>query len=436
MKSALIWMKHNPIAVVAALLSVCSLVGLFVVYLQGSSFVEEMEKRNSAVQRIKTLKTTRVKIPSPDLDNPVEHRDITINEAAIESLKEVYHKMGIEYTNIFALAVNQNRKGHDPLLDGLFPSFERRVDKVYDAQVQYLNAFEAMLLEYSPTDIYPRLDAGGSVDLAQVTAEVNLAQKNFMLRLGLPDDAVNLLTAEQQQQLVSERRGAAIRVMTQHAERHHIYVDDPTMPGTVFQIGEWSNSAFKPDISVIWQGQLELWVQQDIVQAISSANQVWSPTANVLSNPVKKLLNMSVTPGYVGIDTTGALTTAGRLTPGEKRRDSVRLPNGFRMTPTGRRSNNIYDVVHARVSLIVDYRQISKVFEAFGKTNFMTVLKADLTDVDEYEALHNGFMYGDSDCVQLDMIIESLWLRDWTKRLMPQAIKERLSIETKDASGR
>ncbi len=436
MKAALVWMKHNPIAVVAALLSVCSLVGLAVVYLQGNSFVQEMEQRNKVVQRIKTLKTTRVKIPSPDLDNPVEQRDITINEAAIDSLKEVYHKMGIEYTNIFALAVNQNRKGHDPLLDGLFPSFDRRVDKVYDAQVQYLNAFEAMLLDYSPTDIYPRLDAGGSVDLGQVTAEVNLAQKNFMLRLGMPEDSVGQLSAEQQQQLVDERRGAAIRVMTQHAERYHIYVDDPTLPSAVFRIGEWSSAAFKPDISVIWQGQLELWVQQDIVQAIGSTNQVWSPKANVLTNPVKKLIKMDVAPGYVGIDTTGALTQSGRLTPGAAPSGSARLPNGFRMTPTGRRSNTIYDVVHARVSLIVDYQQIAKVFEAFGKTNFMTVLKADLTDVDEYEALRSGFMYGDSDCVQLDMIIETLWLRDWTTRLMPQAIKERLSIETKDASGR
>jgi hypothetical protein len=436
MKSALLWMKHNPIAVVAALLSVCSLAGLFVVYVQGNGFVKEMEERNKVVQRVKTLKTTRVKIPSPDLDNPVEERDITINEAAIDSLKEVYHKMGIEYTNIFALAVNQNRKGHDPLLDGLFPSFDRRVDKVYDAQVQYLNAFEAMLLEYSPTDIYPRLDAGGRVSIDQVTTEVNLAQKNFMLRLGMPEDSVSLLTAEQQQKLMEERRGAAIRVMTQHAERYHIYVDDPTEPRSVFRIGEWSNSAFKPEIAVIWQGQLELWVQQDIVQAIGGANQVWNPKANVLTNPIKKLLRMDVTPGYVGIDTTGALTKNGRLNPGTTTNTGARLPNGFRMSPTGRRSNNIYDVVHAQLSLIVDYKQIVNVFEAFGKTNFMTVLKADITDIDEYKAMHDGYLYGDSDCVQLDMIIETLWLRDWTKRLMPQAIRERLSIPNDEQQGR
>jgi hypothetical protein len=145
---------------------------------------------------------------------------------------------------------------------------------------------------------------------------------------------------------------------------------------------------------------------------------------------------MDVTPGYVGIDTTGALTKNGRLNPGTTTNTGARLPNGFRMSPTGRRSNNIYDVVHAQLSLIVDYKQIVNVFEAFGKTNFMTVLKADITDIDEYKAMHDGYLYGDSDCVQLDMIIETLWLRDWTKRLMPQAIRERLSIPNDEQQGR
>ena len=85
--------------------------------------------------------------------------------------------------------------------------------------------------------------------------------------------------------------------------------------------------------------------------------------------------------------------------------------------------------MHAEVSFIVDYQQLTRVFEAFGKTNFMTILKTNLTDVDEYEAMQAGFYYGAGDCVQIDMVVETLWLRDWTLRLMPKRIKTRLSID-------
>ena len=152
MKTAFVWMKNNPIAVVAVILCVTSFLVLVVVRVQASSFMTEMEKRNQVVQKIKTLKTTRVKIPSPDLDISVEERDITINEPAIESLKQVYRSMEIEYKNIFALAVDLNRKGHDPILDGLFPDPGIHTDKLYDARGEYLKAFESMLLHYSPTD--------------------------------------------------------------------------------------------------------------------------------------------------------------------------------------------------------------------------------------------------------------------------------------------
>ena len=173
---------------------------------------------------------------------------------------------------------------------------------------------------------------------------------------------------------------------------------------------------------------MELWVQQDIVQAISVANNIWDVSFNVMRNPIKKLLGISIVPGYVGISTVGGVTGLGKLTPGEAPRGDTRLPNGFLMTPTGRRSNTIYDVIHAKVSLIVDYQQMPKVYEAFGKTNFMTILNCQTKDIDEYEALKQGYLYGPGDCVQIDLVIETLWLRDWTVRLMPERVKKTLSI--------
>ena len=432
MKIALLWMKNNPIAVVAVILCICSLMGLVVVRFQASSFMKEIEERNSVVQKVINLKSTRVKIPSPDLDISVEERDITINEPAIEALKDVYGKMAVEYRNIFALAVDQNRKGHDPLLDGLFPDPGINYDKLYDARVEYRNAFESMLLYYSPTDIYPRLNAGESADMGKLSAEVELEQNNYLLRQGLENSSLELLTAKQQLDLSELRRGVAYRVLRQHASKYHIFVDSLEDSGMVFQIDPWSLPGPSPTLPDIWQGQMGLWVQQDIVQALGTANNIWNASMNAMQNPVKKLNNISVMPSYVGITTTGALTQTGILTTGQPNSGETRLPNGFLMSPTGRRSNTIYDVLHAKVSLVVDYQQMSKLFEAIGKTNFMTILNISITDVDEYEALQSGYLYGSGDCVQVDLIIETLWLREWTVRLMPKSIKTLLAIETKD----
>ena len=434
MKIALLWMKNNPVAVVAAILCVCSLIGLIVVRFQASSFMTEMEARNTVVQKVMKLKSTRVKIPSPDLDISVEERDITINEPAIEALKDVYGKMEIEYTNIFALAVDQNRKGHDPLLDGLFPDPGDNDYKLFGARTEYAKAFESMLLHYSPTDIYPRLNAGEPMDMDKLSAEVELEQNNYLLRQGLEDSNLDLLTPKQKKELTDLRRGVAYRVLRQHASKYHIFVDTLEDRSAIFQIGAWSLPGRSPQIENIWQGQMELWVQQDIVEAIGTANHIWDASVNVMQNPVKKLINMSVVPNYVGINTTGALTKSGKLTPGAPNSGETRLPNGFLMSPTGRRSNTLYDVIHARVSVIVDYQQMSRLFEAIGKTNFMTILSMNIIDVDEYEALKSGYLYGAGDCVQVDLVLETLWLRDWTVGLMPEGTKKMLSIETQEGS--
>jgi hypothetical protein len=58
----------------------------------------------------------------------------------------------------------------------------------------------------------------------------------------------------------------------------------------------------------------------------------------------------------------------------------------------------------------------------------MTVVKAEVTDLDEYELLQEGFVYGHGDVVRAKLIIESLWFRNWTEDLMPKIVKEKLLI--------
>ena len=58
----------------------------------------------------------------------------------------------------------------------------------------------------------------------------------------------------------------------------------------------------------------------------------------------------------------------------------------------------------------------------------MTVLKFQISNVDEYEALKKGFVYGPQDCVKVDMLIESVWFRNWLVQSMPEEIRTPLGV--------
>ena len=58
-----------------------------------------------------------------------------------------------------------------------------------------------------------------------------------------------------------------------------------------------------------------------------------------------------------------------------------------------------------------------------------------LDDVDEFELLNEGYVLGEYDCVHVEMVIETIWLRNWTSALMPKEIKDELGIVEKPADG-
>jgi hypothetical protein len=99
-----------------------------------------------------------------------------------------------------------------------------------------------------------------------------------------------------------------------------------------------------------------------------------------------------------------------------------KLPDDFTLAPTGRRSNVAYDVRHVWVTVIVDSQQLPTFFDNLAQVNFMTVLKLEITDEDEYKAAQQGYIYGSCDAVKIQMLVETIWLRDWTTKWMPQAV--------------
>lgn len=203
---------------------------------------------------------------------------------------------------------------------------------------------------------------------------------------------------------------------------------------------------------------------------------------NVMTAPVKRLLSVQIIPGYVGLHTQGAgiagaqpvaLTPAAVISgsddefnefddtgdmpsgpafaPGQTSGQSgdqtvdplypmpalatlplpaEKLEGNFFFGTSGRRSNSIYDVRHARVVLHIEWDKLPMFYENLRATNFMSILDMQIRDVDEYAVLrHGGYVYGEGDVVEVEMVIETLWFRTWTTPFMPPTVRKRLAVQ-------
>ena len=77
------------------------------------------------------------------------------------------------------------------------------------------------------------------------------------------------------------------------------------------------------------------------------------------------------------------------------------------------------------------------VLDALCSTNLMTVVSCSLVNTDPQALLEAGFYYGGGHVMEMQVKLETLWLRTWTTESMPQSIKRVLGVslpESVDAS--
>lgn len=245
-----------------------------------------------------------------------------------------------------------------------------------------------------------------------------------------------------------------------------------------FRIAPWAYSDQPPTPDQLWEGQVQLWIMRDLMIAISETNKVGKLVqsvgpdgaiqevrANVTNSPIKRLLQLDTLTGYVGLHNTGAALGGAETTtdfaagpaPGAfgasptpglggpaaaevpsiyptpptalaPKDSSDRAVEHFGISPTGRISNSVFDVRHSQLVIDIEAAHLPAFMEKLRTTNFMAVVKAQITDLDEYELLKEGYVYGHNDVVRATLVIESLWFRNWTEELMPKIVKEKLLI--------
>lgn len=200
----------------------------------------------------------------------------------------------------------------------------------------------------------------------------------------------------------------------QAAQQSKVYVSPDT-----FDINQKIAAATgqRPAVNDIWWAQVGLWVQDDVVNAINEAN---ARAANLQEAPVKHLVKITVPPQFQ----TGAAPNA----PVATTDPDAALPANITISPTGRISNGLFDVVHFTLNVIVAEASVPEFVRMLSNNRFITVYQMDVKAVDSATAEASGHYYGPQPVVNLTMQCEALLLRKWTEPLMPTMIKQILGI--------
>jgi hypothetical protein len=206
--------------------------------------------------------------------------------------------------------------------------------------------------------------------------------------------------------------------------------------------------AKEPPLELMWEAQLSLWIQEDIIQSLAKLNndaaaQLPEGDRWVGNLPIKRLAYIVVgnyLPASTGTPAAGGTFIRGGggfgpgPGPGGTAGSELEVPA---MPPTvaegvftKRPASATTDVVHLAVGLVIDANYLLKVIDEINKMGFYTPLLVNYEAVEPDPSFHD-YIYGPGSVVRVRLEFEHCLLRDklmvGDKKyadLMPASIKE------------
>lgn len=175
----------------------------------------------------------------------------------------------------------------------------------------------------------------------------------------------------------------------------------------------------------LFEWQWHLWVLQDLLSAVHSANGDASPLTSV----VKRIEWVRFSP------TIASSEDAGGAPPAAPEGEVPMAPidpaapvnsTQYQVSFTGRTSNALYDVQIVDVRVIADTQRLPEFLEALAHQNFITVLGVGMKPEDPFAAAREGYVYGSAAVSQVTLRLETVWLREWTVQFMPDSLRKKL----------
>ncbi len=181
-----------------------------------------------------------------------------------------------------------------------------------------------------------------------------------------------------------------------------------------------------PSDADLWAAQWNLWVTQDVLEAIKQTNNEalraggTSPKKHhVMNAAVKRLVSLEITTDYVaGQEKPGRPTYpvhggapfgAGGAGPSRQQAEKGNL--------TQRVSTKLYDVIHYKFSVIMPMRYLQALQKNLENLNYHTILNVQMEEVvDKDRASKEGlYYYGTDPVMKVTFDGELLLLTDWQR---------------------
>jgi hypothetical protein len=438
----LTFIKKNMLILVCGFVAILALVSVF--YPLGGMITQLQSDSDSAAGAYGELNTLLTKPHKLPISDPNQADPGTLNgfpnAPTIAMGKEAAAAWSNQSASMLKAVLDENKANHELLVDDAFPM--PKFDSTYFA---FAKLYKLVL----STD--PAISGQGNPALTppvapdpQLAAAHLLNIQNDILNGGLPPTleeikaaSADLWTNVYQPQVITKNGQPVNQVDLQNqfnddvaklplkmkgdaAKKHKIYVENTafTTTPTILQVD-------KPQLTDMWYAQMQVWVQKDLALGIKEEN---AGATSILDAPIKRLLSMQVptAPMYIFPPPAPGGASPGGVPATAKETDP--LPPIYTVSPTGRYSNGMYDVVPFRLVVDVDASKVNQFIETLANHRLITVTNQNLFALDLEAESAKGYLYGPSSTVRLQLEGEVLYMRSWTQPLMPDRVKMALGL--------
>ena len=460
------WIKSHLLVVICSVVIIAAPVASYIV---SSGMVEEARQdladNASGARDLKKHRSKSVSLQVPG--GEAISLNTTPNPKLIEAFRQAVEKIAGQSKEIHDAGLAHNRdfngkaRGADDLLPGHFPvprsrrALEEMPFKLHEA---LLNAYGRMLrtvgagMPPSPSEVAKGLerDRVGYVNSVRKDSVSELDDEELnQMRKALADARLD----DYRSAATGESGGDPIRFYADES-----VLDIPPSPAGMLPL------------ATMFDWQWQYWITEDVLTAMSEAN----GDDDVVNGPMKRLLGLSISPvgaaPAAGAGSSGGGGMGGMGTPGMGRPGGgggapgrnmggagaaggagAGVPGGASLPAhpgkaqidptaeartdssvsiTGRVSNAVYDVRTVTCSIVVATRGLPDVLDALSRRNFMSVLDVKVRPADAFEAAQQGFIYGIEPVSTVDLVIETIWFREWTADAMPPDLRDMLGIRS------
>ena len=426
MKKLLPYLKKYGILGAVALIAVAGIPAswYFASEALASSKADEQKKVDGAGTDLSTAKVTYRLEPTGTGAAAPSMSEVP-NAALINQTKTIREAMADSSKKVFGEAIAFNRGPRNGtteaesaastlLVPELFPNpgDKSQVHRREMARQYATTAHERLLTKYR---------AASAEDPVKLGEELALRRTEIERNTLAPGQALNTTTVEQAKLISDQVLAARIKKYREHAAAIGFYADMDSLLGVTANLAD-----LEPSLRQSWDWQVQYWIREDIFRAVTLANASSTSVVDAVVKRINLIQLESMPAAPIGSGQPG-VPEAAAVDPSAVPPANLRYSVSGRLAGPGS-GNGMYDLRQGRVTAVVSAKSLPKWLDAIAKTNFMTVLDMDVEAIDAFEQLKQGYYYGNDPVVSVTLMIETAWLREWTKKYMPADVRAELGI--------